>query len=148
MRWILGVSAVAALSLASCQKAAERPPATTFVFDSAWVRPVVDSGATTAAYVSVTNGLPASVTISGFSSPSARTVELHESMTDAGHMMHMRPKADTTLAAGRSLVMRPNGLHLMLIGTTRPLTVGDTVRISMHLSNGSIVSTTANVRAP
>lgn len=136
----------ALIAIEACQKSESRAPVTTFAFDSAWVRATPDTGATTAAYVSVTNGLQIPVKISGFSSDAARTVELHESMSDAHMMMHMMPKPDTTVASGESLVMHPNGLHFMLIGTTRVLKAGDRVRIAMHLSDGSIVSTTAHVR--
>ncbi len=34
----------------------------------------------------------------------------------------------------------------MLVGTTEPLKPGMMVRISMHVSNGAIVSSTARVR--
>lgn len=133
--------------LLACGKPAPKLPPGVTVSD-AWVRATPDTGVTTAVYLTLNNGFPKPITVSGFASDVARTVELHESMTDAHMMSHMRPVPSLRLPADSSVTLQPNGLHLMLIGTTRPLKAGELIRLVMRLSNGSIIMSSAVVRAP
>jgi copper(I)-binding protein len=118
--------------------------ATTFELHDAWVRAAVDSGSTTAAYIRFVNGSKDPIVVSGFSSDAAHIVELHESSDVAGES-HMMKRDSLVVEPRHIVVMKPGGYHLMLIGTTHSITPGTFVRIVMHLSNGSIVSTSARV---
>ena len=65
------------------------------------------------------------------SSPLAEAVEIHEMAMD-GDVMRMRALPDgLVLPAGTSVVLKPGGLHLMLLGLTRPLSAGDTVPVTL-----------------
>jgi periplasmic copper chaperone A len=133
-----------ALSAAACHR---EPAPQTAAFDvqDAWVRATPDSGATTAAYIRFVNGTPEPVTVSQFSSDAARVVELHESSVAAGES-EMRMRDSLVIAPGHAVTMKPGGYHLMLIGTTHPLVAGRMIRVVMHLSNGTIMSTSARVK--
>ena len=138
---------MAALSVSACHR--EPPPehVTTFDMQDAWVRATPDSGATTAAYMKLVNGTSSTVVVSGFSSSDAATVELHRSSTDAEGEAHMSMQDSLAIPPGKSVTLEPGGYHLMLIGTTHPLVPGKLARIVMHLSDGSVVSTSARIKS-
>lgn len=136
---------VVAFTLAGCHRGTQQQ-ATTFEMEDAWVRAAPDSGSTTAAYVRFVNGTPDTVVVSHFSSDDAREVELHASSMDSSGASHMAMRESLVIAPAHTVVMRPGGYHLMLIGTTRSLPPGKLIRIVMYLSNGAIVSTSARVK--
>ena len=136
---------VLASALAGCHRGTHQQ-ATTFEMEDAWVRAAPDSGSTTAAYIRFVNGTADTVVVSHFSSEDARVVELHESSTDSVGESHMAMRDSLVIAPAHTLVMRPGGYHLMLIGTTHGLTPGKMIRVVMHLSNGAIVATSARVQ--
>ena len=121
--------------------------ATSFEVHGAWVRADPDSGATTAGYLRLVNGTPDSLVVSRFASDAARTVELHETSIDSAGEATMTMRDSLVIAPSHSVAMRPGAYHLMMIGTEHPLVPGTMVRITMHLSNGSIVSTSARVKS-
>ncbi|HEY8311798.1 MAG TPA: copper chaperone PCu(A)C, partial [Gemmatimonadaceae bacterium] len=121
------------------------PQTTTFDVEDAWVRATPDSGSTTAAYIRFVNGSAVPVTISQFSSDAARVVELHESSVATGEA-EMRMLGSLVIAPGHAVTMKPGGYHLMLIGTTHPLVAGKLIRVVMHLSDGTIMATSARVK--
>jgi len=134
-----------ALVLVGCKRES-RLQATTFETHDAWVRSAPDTGSTTAAYIRFVNGSPDTVVVSHFESDAARIVELHRSSTDGAGESHMTMQNVLVVAPNHSLAMKPGGYHLMLIGTTESLPAGKLVRIVMHLSNGSIIATSARVK--
>lgn len=143
-RATLGIC-VGALVLIGCKRET-RLHATTFETHDAWVRSAPDTGSTTAAYIRFVNGSPDTVVVSHFESDAARVVELHQSSTDDAGESHMAMQNALVIAPNHSLAMKPGGYHLMLIGTTESLPAGKLVRIVMHLSNGSIIATSARVK--
>ena len=145
-RAALTATGLVTMMVAGCSRS-ERTVATSFEVHDAWVRAAPDSGSTTAAYVRFVNGSPDTVAVSHFSSDDAREVELHESSVDPSGTAHMAMHDNLVIAPGHTVVMRPGGYHLMMIGTTRPLPAGKLVRIVMYLSNGSIISTSARVKS-
>lgn len=137
--------AAAIPTLAACHR---EPPisATTFELHDAWVRATPDSGSTTAGYLRFVNGTADTVWVSHFTSDAATTVELHRS-SDVSGEMHMSMQDSLAVAPNHSVVMRPGGYHLMLIGATHPLVPGTMIRLVMHLSTGAVVSTSARVKS-
>lgn len=121
--------------------------ATSFEMRDAWVRAIPDSGATTAAYLRLINGSPDTVVVSRFTSDDAKTVELHQTSIDKAGEATMEMRDSLVIAPSHIVVMAPGGYHLMMIGTKHPLVPGTMVRIVMHLSDGSIVSTSAKVKS-
>lgn len=137
--------AVVMLALCACNRGAQRH-STAFDLEDAWVRAAPDSGSTTAAYIRFVNGTSDTVVVSHFSSDDARVVELHQSSTDSVGESRMAMRESLVIAPAHTLVMRPGGYHLMLMGTRRSLPVGKMIRLVMYLSDGAIVSTSARVK--
>jgi hypothetical protein len=136
------LSSVAAL-LAACAPS-ETTPTGRFVTTS-FARPA-DSAATGGAYVTVVNADSVAVELTGASSPWATAVEAHETMNHDG-MAHMMARTTLPIAPRDSLVMKPGGVHLMLIGLTRALREGDSVPVTLRFSVGDSLALRIPVRA-
>lgn len=64
----------------------------------------------------------------------AEVVELHDHIHENG-IYRMRPVAEISLKAGQETLLRPGGLHIMLIGLKAPLAEGSKITLSLVLSN-------------
>jgi copper(I)-binding protein len=79
-------------------------------------------------------------------SPVARVVELHTHIQDGG-VMRMRPVPDIPLPPGETVRLQPGGLHVMLIGLTRPLERGEQVPVTLRFERGGEVTVLLAVQA-
>lgn len=97
-----------------------------------------------AAYFEVMNGTDVPVAIIDATSTAARAVEMHETKLEGG-MMSMRQVERIVLEAHRRTRLQPGGSHLMLIDVHRPLRAGDTVDLTLTLSDRSTRRVNARV---
>jgi copper(I)-binding protein len=51
--------------------------------------------------------------------------------------MRMRPVDGVALAAGERVALEPGGLHIMLMGVTRSLAVGDTIAVTLSFEQSA-----------
>jgi periplasmic copper chaperone A len=133
------------LAVATACATAERPQTGREVTD-AWAR-TADSGATGGAYVTIVNADSMTVELTGASSAWAVATEVHETMDHNG-MTHMMPRSTVSIAPRDSLVMKPGGLHIMLVQLTRALTVNDSIPVTLRFSRGDSLQVRVPVRAP
>lgn len=63
-------------------------------------------------------------------SPVAMMVEIHE-MAMEGSVMRMRAIDGLNLKAGKTVEFKPGGLHVMLMGLSKPLNAGDKLPITL-----------------
>ena len=130
----------------------------------AWVRATPASAGSGAAYLTIQNTGSAADALVGASSPVATTLEVHETMvmdspapsastamgspmaSTSGEMMGMQPVARLGIPAGGTVQLAPGGYHLMLIGLTKDLNVGDTVQVTLKFEKAGDVTVTAQVR--
>ena len=112
----------------------------------AWARPA-DSGTTGGAYLTVVNDGPTPVELVGGTTPAARVLEIHESLQHDG-MTHMAARPSIIIGARDSLVMKPGGVHVMLLELTRALAVGDTVPVLLRFASGDSLAVRVPVRSP
>jgi copper(I)-binding protein len=110
----------------------------------AWVRGTVPAQTSTGAFVTLTSTVDAKIL--GASSPAAKTVEIHESMTMGG-VNHMHAVEAVELPAGKPVSLKPGGHHVMLMGLAAPLKVGDNVPITFTLEEKGGKRTRVEVRA-
>jgi len=78
-------------------------------------------------------------------SPVAKAVELH-THTNEGGVMKMRPVKDIEIKTKGEAVLKPGGLHVMLIGLKQDLKEGDNVAITLTFEDGSNKKIEAPVR--
>lgn len=101
--------------------------------DKAWVRASVKGQSGTGGFMDLTASQ--NVSLIGFSTPVARSSELHEMAMGDGDVMRMRPVGSLALPAGQRVSLRPGmgGHHLMLMGLKRQLHDGDTIALTLRL---------------
>ncbi|MDB5523265.1 MAG: hypothetical protein JWM58_1028 [Rhizobium sp.] len=76
----------------------------------------------------------------------ASHVDLHE-MSINNDVMTMRKLADgLPVPAGQTVEMKPGGLHMMIMGVTRPFKAGDTVRATLTFEKAGQVELNIPVR--
>lgn len=82
----------------------------------------------------------------GASSPLAERVEVHHSRMESGARI-MEPASDgVALPAGSTVILEPEGSHLMLIRTREPLVQADLFYLVLRFGNAGDVPVTGRVR--
>jgi hypothetical protein len=98
-----------------------------------------------AVYVTIENYGGAPDALLAAATDAARTVELHETINEGG-VMRMRPLRKFEVAGGARLEMKPGGHHIMLLGLTRDLKPGDTVKVTLTFEKAGPMTIEAPVR--
>ena len=115
--------------------AAGAPPAlaaSVVTVEQAWVRPTVPGQQGTGGYMKLTSS--ESRRLVSASSPLAGVAEIHEVKME-GDVMKMRALSALELPAGKTVELKPGGLHLMLMDLKRPLPVGTSVPLTLVLKD-------------
>ncbi|MFK7957488.1 MAG: copper chaperone PCu(A)C [Lysobacterales bacterium] len=99
----------------------------------------------TAAFGTLNNRSDSTKTIVAFSSPQFSDVSLHRTVFDDG-IAKMREVATLSLDPGEQRVMKPGGLHLMLMGSQQVLAVDDTVTVEWKFDDGAVQETVLSVQ--
>jgi len=121
------LGAFASVAIAQTPSAAPLVSAT-----GAWARPTVQGQRGTGAYMSLTATEP--LTLLGASTPSAGVAEVHEMKMD-GDIMRMRALPSLELPAGKTVELKPGGLHVMLMDLKGPLAANSTVPLTLLFRN-------------
>jgi copper(I)-binding protein len=79
-------------------------------------------------------------------SPVAKAVELHTHTNDGG-VMRMRQIDSIKVPAGGMTMLKPGGLHIMLIGLNQAMNEGDSVSLTLVFADGSRVALDVPVMA-
>ncbi|TCI00308.1 copper chaperone PCu(A)C [Roseococcus sp. SYP-B2431] len=127
---------------------AQAPVAVTagpLALSNAWTR-AAGQGGQGAGFVTIRNSGAEADRLVAASSPAATRVELHTSLRE-GDVMRMRPVENIPVPAGGSVTLAPGGLHLMLLGLTRPLAVGQTVPVTLRFERAGQVTVNLAVQA-
>ena len=112
------------------------PPPGPLSVDGAWVRNSPMVAMAGAAYMVIHNSGTTDDALVSVTSPSAATVELHETTANASGEMVMQPVASVPVPAGGSVELKPGSYHMMLIGLVAPLQVGDIVELVLTFQSG------------
>lgn len=110
-----------------------------------WSRATVPSARTAAVFATVTNSGTQDRAITAATSPACARVELHTHVIDADGTAAMVPQERIPLPAGAEVLLKPGGLHLMLIDLTAPLVQGQQVEILLTLDDGSTLTVVAPI---
>lgn len=137
---------LATIVVAACVAQAQAQP--TLTAKDAWVRGTVAGQTATGAFMSLQSG--ADSVLIGAESPIAGIVEIHESSM-VNNVMRMREVPRLSLPAGKSVVLKPGGYHIMMMDLKQPLKVGEAVpiRLQVEARDKTVhsVEVTATVRA-
>lgn len=83
-----------------------------------------------AVYLVIRNGGEPTERLTGGESPVAEAVEVHESRIE-NDVMRMREVGILEIPPGDSVVLKPGGLHIMLMGLRRPLVEGAEIDLTL-----------------
>lgn len=104
-----------------------------------WARPTIGKAPNSAAYLKITNNGGAPDTLIGVKSDVARRVELHATKNEGGIMKMRAVKDGITVAAHKSVELKPGGYHIMLVGLSRKLNDGDMFDLSLQFKMQGVV---------
>jgi copper(I)-binding protein len=124
----LALAAIAALSLASAAHAAPK-------VEAAWTRPAAQ-GQTGAGFMTLKNPDAKPDALVAVASPLAKVVQVHQSSMSGG-MASMKEVTRVAISAGGAVTFAPGGYHLMFVGLTKPVKVGDTVPATLTFASGA-----------
>ncbi|MCS6842487.1 MAG: copper chaperone PCu(A)C [Roseiflexus sp.] len=105
-------------------------------------------GANSAAYMVIRNTGSQPDKLIAASSDVAKTVELHTVVEEGGVMRMRQVEGGIEIPANGEVVLKPGGFHVMLIGLTRDLNVGDKVQLTLTFEKAGQIPVTAEVRQP
>jgi periplasmic copper chaperone A len=110
-----------------------------------WMRSGMKDG-NSAAYMMLTNYTDADAALVGASSEVAAAVEIHLSSMGADGTMKMEQQESVAIPAGAALELKPGSYHVMFIGLTKDLDVGDEVTLTLHFDGYDDVTLTIPVQ--
>jgi periplasmic copper chaperone A len=144
--WLLGcVAALLACCIALSVRAADFRSGDLIVAQP-WSPPTPPVATVGAVYFSLINKGFTPRRLTAISSPAARQVEIHESRLVQG-MIQMRPVTFVDCPPGSTVRSEPGGLHVMLVGLSRPLTPGMQFPLSMTFQDGGVLDVVVTVSA-
>jgi len=89
---------------------------------------------TAAVYVTFVNDGPTSDRLLKVSSPIATSAMIHTNIKD-GDVMRMRMMDSVEIPAGKTVELKPGGMHIMLEGLDHPLKDGEMFPLTLTLAN-------------
>lgn len=107
--------------------------------DQLWARPSIGSIPNSAAYMTIANAGVGAEVLEAAATPAAATAEFHTHERDGDVMKMRRVEGGVTIAPKGSTEFKPGGLHVMLIGLTRPLKEGDTFPLTLRFKQAGDV---------
>lgn len=111
-----------------------------------FARPSPSAGGNGGAFLTIVNNTQTPDRLVSAQSPAAMMVELHETIDDNG-VMRMQPQPQGfEIPAGGSVELKPGGKHVMLMGLTAPLKVGDKIEITLNFEKAGAIKIQVPVR--
>jgi copper(I)-binding protein len=114
------------------------------IIEGAYARAAAASGGASAAYMTITTEGEADKLVAA-ASPAARKVELHTHTLDDQGVARMRQVMAIAVEPGESTVLKPGGLHVMMMGLTQELAEGDALELTLTFETAGDVTLTVPV---
>ncbi|MEO7335292.1 MAG: copper chaperone PCu(A)C [Caldimonas sp.] len=112
-----------------------------------YARPTAPSQPTGGGYMKIANQGKADDKLVSASSPVARGVQMH-TMRMEGDVMRMREVDAVDVPSGKTIELKPGGLHLMLMGLKEPLVVGQKFPLTLRFDKAGEVTVQMSVDTP
>lgn len=94
----------------------------------------------TAAFVVLQNDSDADVQVTSASTDMSDESELHEVIEQNGEMVMQQAEGGLTIPAGGSLELEPGGFHIMILGLSDDVVVGETYAVTLTMDDDSEVT--------
>jgi len=111
-----------------------------------WAR--ASAGGSGAAYLTLHNSNDHDHTLVSVASNVAKRVELHNHTMIDGMLKMRQVKGGLKIPAGDTVMLKPGGYHIMMMGLHAPLKEGTTFPLTLSFDSGEDVTVTVNVNAP
>jgi len=112
--------------------------------DQVWARATPGGAKTAAVYMTLSNKGGGDDRLVAVTTPAAGAAEVHTMTTENG-VMRMRPAGPLDVKAGGSVVLKPGGLHVMLMDLKAPLVAGQRFPLSLTFEKAGKIDVTATV---
>lgn len=113
--------------------------------ETPWARESPPAAANGAAYMTLINTGQETDRLLSASGDVANTIELHTHLLE-NNVMKMRKIDAIEVAPGEPTMLRPGGLHIMLIGLKKPLVVNQTFPLTLKFEKAGETSVQVTVR--
>lgn len=113
------------------------------VISDAWARTTIGADRAGAVYLTVRNDGAEADTLTNLSTPSA-TPMLHETRMRRG-TISMSQTASIPIPAGTTIMLEPDGLHVMLVDIALPLKLGATFPVTLTFEKAGEVTVETHV---
>jgi len=113
-----------------------RSKADEIIVNDVWIPEGPPSAKATAAFMVIENHTAKEVALIAAKTDAARATEMHK-MEMRNEIMEMKKIERISIPAHGKAELKPGGLHLMLIGLTKPLKEGDKVSFTLQFSNST-----------
>ena len=114
------------------------------VIEKAWARATPKAQPTGAVYFIVRNKGLADDVLTGASSEAADKAELHESVL-TGTMLQMKALSEVPVPAGKSVIFKQGGMHVMLMGLKTDLVKGEHFPITLTFKTAGPVTASVDI---
>ncbi len=115
--------------------------------DEPYVRLAPPNAPATGAFMVIKNAGDKDVKVVKADNPASKVTELHTHLNENG-VMKMRPVAAIDVKSKGEAVLKPGGLHVMMINLNAPMKEGDVVPITLTFDDGSSKKVDAKVVRP
>jgi copper(I)-binding protein len=115
--------------------------------EQAFARATPAGAKTGAVYMTILNHGATADRLAAASTPVAGHAELHETISEDG-VMKMRPVDGIPIDPSGKAVLKPGGMHLMLLDLKAPLKLGDTFPVTLVFDRAGKVTVTVKVEKP
>ena len=112
-----------------------------------WARATPAGATTGAVYLTITNKSQEMDRMLSASSDVADKLQIHEMKVVNGTMEMREVPSGLPVPAKGSVVLKPGGFHVMLIGLKKPLKAGETIPLTLDFEKAGKVSITVPIRA-
>lgn len=112
-----------------------------------YVRLAPPNAPATGAFMVIKNNGDKDIKVVKAANPVSKVAELHTHLNEGG-VMKMRPVQAIDIKAKGEAVLKPGGLHVMLIDLKAPMKEGDVVPITLTFDDGSSKQVDAKVVRP
>lgn len=117
------------------------------VVQEPYVRLAPPNAPATGAFMVIRNNGAKDLKVIRADNPLSKITELHTHLNDGG-VMKMRPVSAIEIKAKGEAVLKPGGLHVMMIDLKGPMKEGDSVPITLSFDDGSSKVVEAKVVRP
>lgn len=111
-----------------------------------WARATIGKGRVGVAYMHLKNAGSENDRLIGAKTPVAERAELHMHRM-SGDIMQMRPVDDIPIPAGGSAMLKPGGLHIMLMRLTRTLRKGEKFPLTLTFERAGTVTVEVAIKS-